>query len=74
MVLLLTGSMERLHSLSIRSITPYFSFLSFSHIYREHNKDADTLSKRGLGGQVGILHFIEKVGSDIIREGNIKLF
>jgi len=45
-----------------------------SCVYREHNRDADTLSKKGLGGTSGLLFFEELLGSVIIRAGSINLF
>ena len=41
----------------IRHIEKQFSSLSYNHIFREQNTDVDSLSKRGLGCQMGILWF-----------------
>jgi len=59
---------------SIQHINKHFTNVSVQHLYRELNEDADSLSKRGIGGQTGILHFEELQGSTIIRSGHNQIF
>jgi len=59
---------------TIRTIQSHFSCVTVQHTYRENNMIADRLSKRGLGGQVGLLQFEELMGTTVIRRGHIMLF
>ena len=43
-----------------------FIQLSFSHIYREFNKEADVLSKEAAGHMDGLMHFEEYVENLVI--------
>ena len=51
-----------------------FMHLSFSHIYREYNKEVDALSKEVVGNIDGRLHFEEYIEDVIINKGVLKLF
>jgi len=51
-----------------------FTFINFTHIFRELNMDVDILSKRGLGGPPSVLFYEEQRGSIIIRRGRADLF
>ena len=52
------------------------SFLSlvFQHVYREHNKKADCLSKEALSMASGLLSYIEVYEGSNIGGGEIQLF
>lgn len=41
----------------IRHLQPYFKKISYSHIFREHNKSADLLSKLALQEKMGIITY-----------------
>ena len=51
-----------------------FLLLEFQHVYREHNKKAECLSKEALPMASGLLSFIELYEGSIIRGGEIQLF
>ena len=52
----------------IRSLQPSFEAIQFSHIYREFNTIADTLSKQALAIQPGIIE------GEVYGEGESFLF
>ena len=43
----------------IEGLKDYFSYISFNHIYREKNGQADALSKKSIGALDGSLFFEE---------------
>ena len=45
----------------IEGLKDYFSYISFNHIYREHNGQADSLSKKSIGVLDGSLFFEEYI-------------
>ena len=49
---MLSHWLERIFALKIT-----FTFTSFCHVYREKNKEANRLSKRGLEGTFGVMHY-----------------
>ena len=51
-----------------------FTLLDFSHVYREHNKRADILSKEGLCRALGHLLLTESYDDEFIGEVSIHLF
>ena len=51
-----------------------FTSVDFSHVYREYNMRADSLSKIGLLMALGHLTFTEYCKSDIYGEVNLQLF
>lgn len=53
----------------IKGLVSQFSNTSFQHVYREYNKEADQLSKRGLSCTMGSLYFEEYLGSTVISNG-----
>jgi len=68
-------SINLLHWCSrIKNILTFFSHISFFHIYREHNSEADYLSEKGIGGAPGVFYFEELMGSIIIKEGSTIVF
>ena len=48
--------------------------MDFSHVYREHNKMVDSLSKEGLNMVSGHVTFIEICEGEIFREVALQLF
>ena len=58
----------------IRSLIQHFTPLTLNHIYREHNQQADYLSKKALVLDFGIGIFSEFMEGMISDHGNFKLF
>ena len=58
----------------ILSLLQYVHPMTIKHIYREHNQQADGLSKQDLLLDPGIRHFTETLDGVIIDHGNYKLF
>lgn len=59
---------ERIHALK-RS----FSTISFTHVYREKNNEADRLSKKGLEGVFGEMHYESINSNGIGASGKINI-
>ena len=55
---MLSHWIERIHALKRT-----FSVISFSHVYREKNNEADRLSKKGLEGTFGHYELINSNGT-----------
>ena len=51
-----------------------FMWVDLSHVYREHNRRADILSKEGLHMAPGHLILTEFYGNEIIGESSVQLF
>ena len=51
-----------------------FTFVDFSHVYREYNMTADTLSKEGLHMAPGHLTFTEICKGELFGEVKFQLF
>ena len=51
-----------------------FTHVEFSHVYREYNKRADTLSKAGLKEAAGYLTLFEICEGEALEEVKIQLF
>ena len=51
-----------------------FRSISFQHIYREHNSNADGLSKEALSIELGKFSFIKFLEGEAIGNGNLQLF
>ena len=51
-----------------------FTLLDFSHVYREHNKRVDSLSKEGLMMASGHLLLIESCDDEFIEEVSLQIF
>ena len=60
--------------LDTRKLISLFSHMDFSHVFREHNKRADTLSKEGLLMAMGQLTFMETCEDIVYREVILHLF
>lgn len=58
----------------ILSLRPSFSFIKALHIHREYNSQADSLSKQGLSGQLGLLQVEEFDEGSLISAFSISLF
>ena len=58
----------------IRSLMLNFSRLTLKHIYREHNQQADCLSKKALVLDPGFGNFTEFMEGMVINHGNFQLF
>ena len=54
------------HCYRVRELTTHFEQIHFQHIFRQHNMEADRLSKKGIGCPEGILQIEE------IEDGYIK--
>ena len=57
-----------------RMLMSSFTWVDLSHVYREHNKRADILSKEGLHLAPGHLYLTEYYDDEIIGEDSIQLF
>lgn len=57
----------------IRSIICLMPGISFSHVYREYNQEADTLSKEALGIQEGFVRHQHIQNHICLNQGRIKL-
>ena len=51
----------------IKALVQLFDQVDFAHIFREHNEDADMLSKRGIGCPEGVLNIEESMGDNLSR-------
>ena len=51
-----------------------FTRVDFNHVYREHNKREDILSKEGLHLALGHLLLTESYDDEIIEEDSLQLF
>ena len=60
--------------LNIRQIISGFTFMDFSHVFREHNQRAATLSKEGLSMAIGHLSLIETCEDEVFGEVSLQLF
>ena len=60
--------------INIGQIKSLFTFVDFSHVFREHNKRANTLSKEGLSMVVGHLSLTEICEDEVIGEVSLQLF
>ena len=68
-------SLELHHWLeNTKSLMKDFSFLSFNHVYRELNLEADTLSKIDLGKMDGRLYFSHFSAGSCYRSSHLVLF
>ena len=57
-----------------RKIISLFTYVDFSHDYREYNKRADSLSKEGLHMASCHLTFIEMCEDEVFGEVALQLF
>ena len=57
-----------------RILISSFMSVDLSHVYREHNRRADILSKEGLHLAPGHLILTEFYGNEIIGESSVQLF
>ena len=57
-----------------RLLMSSFTWVEFSHVYREHNKRVDILSKEGLHLAPGHLLLTESFDDEIIGEDSLQLF
>ena len=48
--------------------------MTFRHTYREHNMQADELSKQGMKMDMGIVSFSESLDGLIVNQGLLNLF
>lgn len=58
----------------IRFMLQSIPSVTFKHIYREHNQQADSLSKKAISLDTGFGNFLESVDGMIIDHGNFQLF
>ena len=58
----------------IQSMLQIIPPVTIEHIYREHNQQADSLSKKALSLDTGIGNYLESVNDMIIDHGNFQLF
>jgi len=58
----------------ILSLRPSFSFIKALHIHREYNSQADSLSKQGLSGQLGLFQVEEFDEGSLFSAFSISLF
>ena len=57
-----------------RKLISLFTYVDFIHVYREHNKRADSLSKEGLHMASGHLTFTEMCEDEVFWEVALQLF
>ena len=60
--------------LDTRKLISLFTHVDFSHVFKEHNKRADTLSKEGILMAAGRLTFRETCEDEVYREVSLQLF
>ena len=60
--------------INTRTLISLFTFVDFSHVFREHNKRADTLSKEGLLMAVGRITLTETCEEKVYREVTLHIF
>ena len=60
--------------INTRKLISLFTFVDFSHVYREHNKRADTLSKEGLNMAASHLSFTEICEDEVYGDVTLQLF
>ena len=48
--------------------------VTFGHTYREHNMQADELSKQGMKLDMGLVSFSESLDGLIVKQGLLNLF
>ena len=60
--------------INIRQLISLFTFVDFSHVFREHNKRADTISKEGIIMAVGHLPLTEICEGEVYGEVTLQLF
>ena len=60
--------------LNTRILMSSFMWVDLSHVYREHNRRADILSKEGLHLAASHLLLTEYFGNEIIGESSSQLF
>ena len=60
--------------LNTRILMSSFMWVDLSHVYREHNRKVDILSKEGLHLAAGHLLLTEYFGNEIIGESSSQLF
>ena len=58
----------------ILSMAQHFPSVTYNHIFREHNRLADELSKRALKLEFGSAYFSETFDGEIIGDGYYSLF
>ena len=59
---------------NIMDLKALFHTLDFHHVFREHNKRADSISKEVLPMAEGLLSFIENYEEIAIGEDKLQLF
>ena len=60
--------------INTRKLISLFTFVDFSHVYREHNKREDTLSKEGLNMIAGHLSLTKIYDDEVYGEVTLHLF
>ena len=60
--------------INIRQLISLFTFVDFSHVFREHNKRVDTLSREGLSMAAGHLSLTEICEDEFVGEVLLQLF
>ena len=60
--------------INTRKLISLFTFVDFSHVFREHNKREDTLSKEGLIMAAGHLSLAEICEDEVVEEFSIHIF
>ena len=60
--------------LNTRKLISFFTFVDFNHVFREHNKREDTLSKEGLNMAPGHLSLTKICDDEVYGEVTLHLF
>ena len=60
--------------INTKNLISSFTYVDFSHVYREYRKREDTLSKAGLNEVLGHLTFIEICEGELFGEVELQLF
>ena len=58
----------------IRNLLLFYPEVTMKHIYRGHNKMADSLSKKALSLESGFRNYMESLNGMIIDHGNFQLY
>ena len=60
--------------LNIRQLISGFTFVDFSHVFREHNKRENTLSKEGIIMAAGHLSLTKTCEDEVFGEVSLQIF
>ena len=56
-----------------KELIDFFQHSSFSHIYREHNSEANILSKQAIGDGMETINWAKLEGTTILEQGSLNI-